>query len=43
MNEDCLDIWVVDMIYFMALGLRRMSFRHGFSATRAEKDELPIH
>jgi hypothetical protein len=41
LNKDCSDLWVADVARLLALGVRRMSFRHEFSASKAEKDELP--
>jgi hypothetical protein len=37
LNKDCPDLWIVDVICFLALGLTRMSFGMSFLLPRPRK------
>jgi hypothetical protein len=37
LNNDCLDLWVVDVIRFLTLELKRINFSMGFLSSRPRK------
>jgi hypothetical protein len=37
LNKDCSDLWVMDMIHFPAIGLRRMNFGMNFLLPELKK------
>jgi hypothetical protein len=40
LNNDCLDLWIVDVNSFLAFKIRRMSFDNEFFAPKVEEYEL---